>query len=81
MYMRNPIIAALTLATLFGASAVQAETTVIRRDAPDTVVVDRPSTESRTVERRESGDGCSSKTVTKENDLGDRKTVTKESCD
>ena len=71
----------LTLATLFGASAVQAETTVIRRDAPDTVVVDRPSTESRTVERRESSDGCSSKTVTKENDLGDRKTVTKESCD
>ncbi|KQP73659.1 MULTISPECIES: hypothetical protein [unclassified Methylobacterium] len=79
--MRHPVLAALTLATLFGASAAQAETTVIRRDAPDTVVVDRPASESRTVERRESSDGCSTKTVTKENDLGDRKTVTKESCD
>ncbi|MDB5646949.1 hypothetical protein [Methylobacterium sp.] len=79
--MRNPIIAALTLATLFGASAVQAETTVIRRDAPDTVVVDRPASETRKVERRETSDGCASKTVTKENELGDRKTVTKESCD
>ncbi|WP_264049212.1 hypothetical protein [Methylobacterium flocculans] len=79
--MRTPILFALTLATLCGASAVQAETTVIRRDAPETVVVDRPSSESRTVERRESSDGCSSKTVTKENELGDRKTVTKESCD
>lgn len=79
--MRSPILFALALATLAGASAAQAETTVIRRDAPDTVVVDRPSTETRTVERRESSDGCSSKTVTKENELGDRKTVTKESCD
>jgi hypothetical protein len=79
--MRSSIIAAFTLATLFGATAVQAETTVIRRDAPDTVVVDRPSTETRTVERRETSDGCSSKTVTKENDVGDRKTVTKETCD
>ena len=79
--MRSPILFVLTLATLAGASAAQAETTVIRRDAPDTVVVDRPSSETRTVERRESSDGCSSKTVTKENELGDRKTVTKESCD
>lgn len=79
--MRKSIIAALSLTTLFGASAVQAETTVIRRDGPDTVVVDRPASESRTVERRESSDGCSSKTVTKENELGDRKTVTKETCD
>lgn len=79
--MHKPILTALALATLFGAGAVQAETTVIRRDAPDTVVVDRPARESSTVERRETSDGCSSKTVTKENELGDRKTVTKESCD
>jgi hypothetical protein len=57
-----------------------AQTTIIHRDAPD-VVVDRPSVEHKTVERRESSDGCSSKTVTKTNDMGDRKTVTKESCD
>lgn len=57
-----------------------AQTTVIERDRP-AVVVDRPATESKTVETRESGDGCSSKTVTKTNELGDRKTVHKESCD
>ncbi|MFC6789837.1 hypothetical protein ACFQE0_09540 [Methylobacterium komagatae] len=57
-----------------------AQTTVIERDRPD-VVVDRPATESKTVVRRDDGDGCSSKTVTKTNELGDRKTVHKESCD
>ncbi|SFL07533.1 hypothetical protein [Methylorubrum salsuginis] len=80
--MRKALLAAaaLTLAGLTGASA---QTTVIERDAPDRVVVDRPATtSSTTVERREStSTGCSSKTVTKENDVGDRKTVTKESCD
>ncbi|WP_342150664.1 hypothetical protein [Methylorubrum sp. SB2] len=80
--MRTTLLAAaaLTLAGLTGASA---QTTVIERDAPDRVVVDRPATtSSTTVERRESTTtGCSSKTVTKENEVGDRKTVTKESCD
>ncbi len=79
--MRNTLLAAaaLTLAGLTGASA---QTTVIERDAPDRVVVDRPATTSTTVERRESTTtGCSSKSVTKENEVGDRKTVTKESCD
>ena len=78
--MRNTLLAAATLA-LLGTTVVQAETTVIRRDAPDTVVVDRPASESTTVTRKEHGDGCSSKTVTKENDAGDRTTVHKESCD
>ncbi len=80
--MRTTLLAAaaLTLAGLTGASA---QTTVIERDAPDRVVVDRPATtSSTTVERRESTTtGCSSKTVTKENEVGDRKTVTKETCD
>lgn len=57
-----------------------AQTTVIERDRP-AVVVDHPATESKTVVHREDGDGCSSKTVTKTNDMGDRKTVHKESCD
>ncbi|GJD30762.1 hypothetical protein PMNALOAF_2012 [Methylobacterium adhaesivum] len=79
--MRNRLFAVATLALLVGAPALaQAETTIIRRDAPD-VVVERPASERKTVETRESGDGCASKTVTKENDLGDRKTVTKEVCD
>jgi hypothetical protein len=72
--------AALLLAGLTPQIAA-AQTTVIERDRPSTVVVDRPDVEHKTVETRESSDGCSSKTVTKTNDLGDRKTVHKESCD
>ncbi|MCJ2032215.1 hypothetical protein MKK50_22890 [Methylobacterium sp. J-043] len=80
--MRKSLLAAAALLTLAGASGAVAQTTVIERDAPDRVVVDRaPSSSSTTVERREHSDGCSSKTVTKENDMGDRKTVTKENCD
>lgn len=78
--MRYSILAAALL-TISGAAAAQAQTTIIERDAPDRVVVDRPASESRTVERRETSDGCRSKTVTKENEDGDRKSVTKESCD
>jgi hypothetical protein len=79
--MRNTFLAAASLMTVLGAQTASAETTVIRRDAPDTVVVDRPATERKTVETRESGDGCASKTVSKTNEYGDKKTVTKESCD
>lgn len=79
--MRTSLLAAAAALTLFAISSVQAETTVIQRDAPDTVVVDRPSTESKSVTVKDHGDGCTSKTVSKENDVGDRKTVTKESCD
>lgn len=78
--MRYSILAAALL-TVSGVAAAQAQTTIIERDAPDRVVVDRPASDSKTVERRETSDGCSSKTVTKENELGDRKSVTKESCD
>ncbi|GJD86525.1 MULTISPECIES: hypothetical protein [Methylobacterium] len=78
--MRLLVPAALVLAGLLP-QAASAETTVIRRDAPDTVVVDRPAVERKTVETRETSDGCASKTVTKTNEYGDRKTVTKESCD
>lgn len=79
--MRLTHLAAAACLTLFGVQAASAETTVIRRDAPDTVVVDRPETTSTTVEKRESSDGCRSKTVTKTNDEGDRKTVTQQACD
>ncbi|GJE46253.1 hypothetical protein [Methylobacterium soli] len=79
--MRNTFLAAAALMTVLGAQTASAETTVIRRDAPDAVVVDRPATERKTVETRESGDGCASKTVSKTNEYGDKKTVTKESCD
>ena len=81
--MRKSLLAAATVLTLAGVSGVSAQTTVIERDGPDRVVVDRPATtSSTTVERRDSTTtGCSTKSVTKENDMGDRKTVTKESCD
>ncbi|GLS56761.1 hypothetical protein [Methylobacterium gregans] len=78
--MRLLVPAAFVLAGLLPQVA-SAETTVIRRDAPDTVVVDRPAVERKTVETRETSDGCASKTVSKTNEYGDRKTVTKESCD
>ncbi len=78
--MRNALLATAAILTLSSVSAV-AQTTVITRDKPADVVVDRSTTESKTVTERDHGDGCSSKTVSKENDLGDRKTVTKESCD
>ncbi len=78
--MRLLVPAALVLAGLLPQIA-SAETTVIRRDAPDTVVVDRPAVERKTVETRESSDGCSSKTVHKTNEFGDSKTVHKETCD
>ncbi|MEH3116747.1 MAG: hypothetical protein PGN25_03850 [Methylorubrum populi] len=80
--MRKSLLAAAVVLTLAGVSGAAAQTTVIERDAPDRVAVDRaPSSSSTTVERREHSDGCSSQTVTKENDMGDRETVTKESCD
>lgn len=78
--MRLLVPAALVLAGLLPQVA-GAETTVIRRDAPDTIVVDRPAVERKTVETRETSDGCASKTVSKTNEFGDRKTVTKQSCD
>ena len=76
--MRNALLATAALFALSGAAS--AETTVIRRDGPD-VVVDRPATESKSVTVRDRGDGCVSKTVRKENDMGDTKTVHKETCD
>ena len=79
--MRTHLLATASIVAAFGIAAAQAQTTVIQRDTPDTVVVDRPASETRSVETRERSDGCSSKSVTKENDVGDRKTVTKESCD
>ncbi|MGV7032212.1 hypothetical protein [Methylobacterium symbioticum] len=79
--MRLTLPAAAALLTALSVQAATAETTVIRRDGPDTVVVDRPEVERKTVVTRDSGDGCSSKTVTKTNEYGDRKTVHKETCD
>ena len=75
------LVSAAAFLSLAGVQAATAQTTVIERRAPDAVVVDRPATESRTVETRESSDGCSTKTVTSTNDEGDRKTVRKERCD
>ena len=65
-------------AVLFAGSAY-ADEVVIHRDAPAAVVV--PSESHTTVEHRSSSDGCESKTVHKENDMGDSKTMTKTNCD
>ncbi|SFI76767.1 hypothetical protein [Methylobacterium brachiatum] len=76
--MRHPLLAAAALLSL--GAAAQAQTTVIERDRP-AVVVDRPASESKSVTVHDHGDGCVSKTVRKENEMGDSKTVKKESCD
>lgn len=81
--MRISIAAAATLAALTLAPAVRAETTVIHRDSPDIVVRrDAPArVERREVETTGNTTGCSTKTVTRTNDVGDSKTVRKERCD
>ena len=76
--MRTTLLATAALLTF--CTAASAETTVIRRDGPD-AVVDRSATTSKSVTVHEHGDGCTTKTVRKENDMGDSKTVKKESCD
>lgn len=67
-------------AALFGTGTAYADEVVIHRDAP-AVVVERPAATSTTVEHHVSSDGCATKTVHKENDMGDSKTVTKTDCD
>ncbi|MGY2047091.1 hypothetical protein [Methylobacterium sp. JK268] len=71
----------LTLAILTGLAAVPAlaeDVTVIRRDAP----VERSTViEKRSVETTGTVGGCETKTVRKENEFGDSKTVRSERCD
>ncbi|MGY2052900.1 hypothetical protein [Methylobacterium sp. JK268] len=81
--MRTTLMALTLCAAFAGAStaALAEETTVIHRDG---AVVDRGTTgtvEKKTVTRSSDGLGCGSKTVHKENDLGESKTVHKEGCD
>ena len=76
-------IAALALAPTAFMTSARAQTTVIKRDAPDVVIERRDAptvVEKRTVESRGST-GCTSKTTKKTNEFGDTKTVSKESCD
>ena len=77
--MRKTLLATAAVFALCGAA--QAQTTVIERDRPTDVVVDRPAAESKSVTVRDHGDGCVSKTVRKESDTGDSKTVKSETCD
>ena len=76
--------AAITLATLLATTMVVAaeETTVIRRQSTPTVTIEKgsPTVVERRVETSRSS-GCESKTVRKENELGESKTVHKETCD
>ena len=79
--MRKTLLAAAAVLSLCGSTAVQAQKTIIRRDAPADVVVDRPATEKKSVTVRDHGDGCVSKTVKKEDSAGDSTTMHKETCD
>ena len=80
--MRALFIAGIALASLSGLSteASAEETTVIRRDSSPSVAVER---REGVVERREITTGtvdCGSKTVHKEDGMGNSKTVHKEGC-
>ncbi|ACA18766.1 conserved hypothetical protein [Methylobacterium sp. 4-46] len=70
----------LALATALAAGPALAEdVTIIRRDPPP---VERSTViEKRSVESTGSVGGCETKTVRKENEFGDSKTVRSERCD
>ncbi len=68
---------ALVAAMLLGTGSAYADEVIIHRDAE----VAPPSSTSTTIEHRSSGDGCATKSVHRENDAGDSKTVTKTTCD
>ena len=70
----------LIAATMLGAGSAYADEVIIHRDAPREVVAEPPAS-STTVEHRSSSDGCATKSVHSENDMGDSKTVTKSNCD
>lgn len=75
--MRNIILSGALFAALCGAASAE-ETTVIRRDGP--AVVDHRDT---VVEKREVTTGtvdCGSKTVHKEDGMGNSKTVCRATC-
>jgi hypothetical protein len=67
----------LLAATMLTAGTAFADEVIIHRDS-----VDAPTPSSTTtIEKHESSDGCASKTVHKENDAGDSKTVKTTNCD
>ena len=68
----------LVAATMLSAGTAFADEVVIHRD---TDAPPPPSSSSTTVEKHTSSDGCASKSVHKENDAGDSKTVQTTSCD
>ena len=69
-------IALLAGALVIAGSAFADEVIIHRDDA----LPPPPASTSTTVEHHSSGDGCSSSSVHKENDMGDSKTVTKSDC-
>ncbi|ACL59038.1 hypothetical protein [Methylobacterium nodulans] len=77
--MRIRLAPLAALAALTAVPALAEDVTVIRRDAPpaerSTVI------EKRSVESTGSVGGCETKTVRKENEFGDSKTVRSERCD
>jgi len=81
--MRNGILCLMVLSgALFAGSAALADTVVIHRDDAGVVVpAAPPNTEHKVVVEHHSSDGCDSKTVHKDNGMGDSKTVTKTNCD
>lgn len=81
--MKKLAFAALTAAALYGTAAYADSTTVIQRDSTPSVTIERDAPaviEHRSVETTGTT-GCKSKTVKKENDMGDTVTKHEEKCD
>ena len=68
----------LVAATVLSAGTAFADEVVIHHDSVDAAP---PPSSSTTIEKHTSSDGCASKTVHKENDAGDSKTVQSTNCD
>jgi hypothetical protein len=82
--MRKSLFMLIGLSSAFLSSNVLADETIIHRDdSPPGIVVPlpipQPEHRETTVERRDHG--CDSKTVHRENDIGDSETVRKEHCE
>ncbi|MCX8253147.1 hypothetical protein RHAL1_04160 [Beijerinckiaceae bacterium RH AL1] len=77
--MKLAMFAAAAFLGLVGTAA--ADEVIIHRDAAPVVVDPAPSSSTTTVEKHVSPDGCASKTVHSENDVGDSKTEHTEHCD
>jgi hypothetical protein len=84
--MHSAIITALLLSGIaFTSTAARADEVIQREERPNGVVIPlpipQPDRRDTIVERRSHDRDCDTKTVRRENDMGDSKTTTRTRCD